>query len=145
MKKILIINGPNLNMLGKRSKKHYGSLTLKDINKLIKNTFPKISFKFRQSNCEGRLITYIQKAFKYDALVINAASYTHTSIGIRDAIEILSIPVVAVHLSDISNRESFRQTDYLKDIVNKTFMGEKEKSYLDAITYIVANSQPNIV
>lgn len=145
MNKILIINGPNLNMLKMRDSKHYGSLQLKDVNKLIKLTFPTIKFKFIQTNSESRIISLIQNAYKYDALVINAGAYTHTSIAIRDAIEILRIPVIAVHLSNIDKREPFRQVDYLKDVVLNVFMGEQENSYINAITYLLANSLTNNV
>ena len=93
MKKILIINGPNINMLGLRDKTNYGALTLEEINNLIKkeNYF---SYDFFQSNSEGDIVTKIQQAFDYDGLVINPAAYTHTSIAIHDALEILKIPKV---------------------------------------------------
>lgn len=135
--KILIINGPNLNMLGKRNHNYYGNLNLNEINKLIKKTFPNIKFKFFQSNSEEKIINKIQKADKYNALIINPAAYTHTSLAIRDALEILNIPKVSVHLSDIYNREDFRKVDLIKDVCLKVFYGKKHNSYIEAIKYII--------
>lgn len=135
--KILIINGPNLNMLGKRNHNYYGNLNLNEINKLIKKTFPNIKFKFFQSNSEEKIINKIQKADKYNALLINPAAYTHTSLAIRDALEILNIPKVSVHLSDIYNREDFRKVDLIKDVCLKVFYGKKHNSYIEAIKYII--------
>lgn len=136
MKKILIINGPNLNMLGKRNKELYGELTLKKINNEIIDNFPQYEFVFFQSNSEEKIISKIQKMRNFQALVINPAAFTHYSIAIRDALEILNIPKVAVHLSDINVREEFRKIDYIKDVVDEVFMGKKEKSYFEAIKYL---------
>lgn len=139
MKKILIINGPNLNMLGKRDKNQYGSLTLKEINKLIKKSFPNTKFYFFQSNSESKIINKIHKIKNIDGLIINLGAFTHTSIAIRDALEIINIPIVEVHLSNINEREDFRQINYVKDIVIKSFYGEKEKSYLTGVKYLLDN------
>lgn len=135
MKKILIINGPNINMLGLRDKTNYGSLTLEEINNLIKkeNYF---SYDFFQSNSEGDIVTKIQQAFDYDGLVINPAAYTHTSIAIHDALEILKIPKVEVHLSKVNEREEFRKVNYISSVVDKTIIGLKENSYIEAIKYL---------
>lgn len=141
--KILIINGPNLNMLGKRSENHYGKLTLDKINSLIQTLYQDINFEFYQSNHEGEIIDKIQTAFDYDALIINAAGYTHTSIAIRDALEILTIPKVSVHLSNYLEREDFRKVDYIKDVVDKVFYGKKEVSYFEAIDYIISSNDEN--
>lgn len=127
-------------MLGKRSKSHYGDMTLDEINKFIKKSFPKVKFNFKQSNYEGKIIEYIQKSNNYDAIIINAGAYTHTSIAIRDALEIIQIPIISVHLSNIHEREEFRKVDFLKDVVDKVIMGRKEDSYIDAITYLLANT-----
>lgn len=134
--KITIINGPNLNMLKKRDKSQYGNYSLKEINKLIKKTFPNHKFIFYQSNHEGKIIDYLQN-LKSDALIINPAAFTHTSIGIRDALEMIKIPKVEVHLSDPYTREDFRKTNYIKEVVNKTYKGLKEQSYIEAIKYII--------
>lgn len=135
MKKILIINGPNINMLGLRDKTNYGALTLEEINNLIKkeNYF---SYDFFQSNSEGDIVTKIQQAFDYDGLVINPAAYTHTSIAIHDALEILKIPKVEVHLSKVNEREEFRRVNYISSVVDKTIIGLKENSYIEAIKYL---------
>lgn len=135
--KIAVIHGPNLNILGKRDPKHYGTLTLDQINQTIMDHFSHVDFIFFQSNHEGEIIDYIQD-LTVDALVINAAAYTHTSVAIRDALELLDIPKVEVHLSDITNREDFRKVNYIKDVVDQTFYGKKEQSYLEAIDYILA-------
>lgn len=133
------MNGPNLNLLGKRDPKLYGSLTLDELNQLILETYPEHRFNFYQSNHEGALIDMIQALMDepYDALIINPGAYTHTSIAIRDALEILDITKIEVHLSDINARESFRKTDLINDVCHHRFMGKKEKSYLEAIEYII--------
>src|SRR5574344_1753379 len=107
--KILSISGPNLNLLGKREEKHYGKMTLEELNTLLEKQFPEVEFTFFQSNHEGLIIDIIQTYNNYDAIMINPAAYTHTSIGIRDALDIATIPKVEIHLSDITNRESFRK------------------------------------
>ncbi|VEU80690.1 type II 3-dehydroquinate dehydratase [Haploplasma axanthum] len=137
--KILIINGPNLNMLGKRNTKHYGELTLDEINKLIKKTYPNVKFYFYQTNNEARIIWKLQAMKNIDALIINPAAFTHTSIAIRDMLEIIKIPKVEVHLSDINTREDFRKIDYIKDVVDKVIMGKKENSYIEAVKYLLEN------
>lgn len=141
--KILIINGPNLNMLGKRDKSHYGSFTLEEVNQQIKDKYRDVQFEFYQSNHEGSIIDKIQNSFHYDALIINAGGYTHTSISIRDALEILDILKVSVHLSNYLEREDFRRVDYLKDVVLKVFYGKKINSYFEAIDYLIAKNKDN--
>ncbi|NLK12516.1 MAG: 3-dehydroquinate dehydratase [Candidatus Phytoplasma sp.] len=136
--KILSISGPNLNMLGKREEKHYGKMTLKQLNTLLEEQFPEIQFTFFQSNHEGLIIDKIQEYANYDAIMINPAAYTHTSIGIRDALEIASIPKVEIHLSDITKRESFRKNNYIKDVVDQSFYGEKEESYFKAVRFLLS-------
>lgn len=138
--KIAVIHGPNLNMLGKRNPKHYGTLTLDQIDQTIIDRFSDIDFIFFQSNHEGEIIDFIQ-TLTVDALVINAAAYTHTSVAIRDALELLDIMKVEVHLSDITKREDFRKINYIKDVVDQTFYGKKEQSYLEAIHYILAKKR----
>lgn len=141
--KILIINGPNLNMLGKRDKSHYGSFTLEEVNQQIKDKYLDVQFEFYQSNHEGSIIDKIQNSFHYDALIINAGGYTHTSISIRDALEILDILKVSVHLSNYLEREDFRRVDYLKDVVLKVFYGKRINSYFEAIDYLIAKNKDN--
>ncbi len=136
--KITIVNGPNLNMLGKRESKHYGNFTLNDLNLLIERTFPNVNFTFFQSNHEGSIIDYLQD-LQTDALIINAGAYTHTSVAIRDALVMLSIPKVEVHLSDVENREDFRKINYIRDVVDYHVVGKKEQSYIEAIRFLLKN------
>lgn len=135
--KILVVNGPNLNMLGKRDKKYYGTLTLNDINKEIKNRANKnTKLKFFQSNEEGKLVTFVQKHLNYDAIIINGGAYTHTSIALHDALELFKGIIVEVHLSNILEREDYRKTDYIKPLAKICFMGKKENSYYEALSYL---------
>ncbi len=137
MKRILIINGPNLNMLGRRDKKHYGNLTLKEINSLIKNGNRDLKFKFVQSNYEGKIVTIIQKSLnKFDAIVINPGAFTHTSVAIHDALEMFKGPIIEVHLSDVDNREDYRKINYIRPLSTKVFSAKFENSYLEAINYL---------
>ncbi len=136
--RILIINGPNLNMLGKRDPKNYGSLTLKEINRELKHLAKgKASLKFYQSNSEGKLISFIQRHLNYDAMIINAGAYTHTSIAIHDALELFKGKIIEVHLSDVNNREAFRLTNYISSLATKTIAGLKEKGYYEAMNTLL--------
>lgn len=139
LKKILIINGPNLNLLGSREPDLYGSLSLGQINRIIKKHFFKQAcFCFLQTNYEGKIIDYLQKASKkYCAVLLNAGGYSHTSIAISDAIRAIPIPVVTVHLTDINNREDYRKKDFVGDASHKVFCGKKHESYLEAISYLL--------
>lgn len=136
--KILVINGPNLNMLSKRDPKLYGKLSLEEINdKLIKD-FPKLEFEFFQSNFEGEIIEKIHSINKniYKGLIINPGALAHQSIALRDALEIIDVKIAEVHLSKINKRESFRKINYIEDVVDKQFIGEKYKSYYKAAKYL---------
>lgn len=133
--RILVISGPNLNMLGKRDPKHYGTTTLKDIEKMIKN-YIDWDFTFFQSNYEGAIIDKIQESLEYDGIIINPGGLTHTSISIRDMLDIFPNVVVEVHLSDIYKRESFRKINLIKDVVDYSVIGQKEQGYLTAINYL---------
>jgi 3-dehydroquinate dehydratase-2 len=142
--KILVINGPNLNMLGSRDENQYGSLTLKEIEQLISQEAKKlnINVSFFQSNDEGKIISKIQQSKNYDGIIINAGAYTHTSIAIRDALEIFGKPVIEVHLSNIFAREPFRHNSYISGVANGVIAGFKEFSYilaLKAISQILNN------
>lgn len=133
--KILVINGPNLNMLGKRDKIQYGGLSLDEIERLIQKEAKRLRIKvsFFQSNEEGKIVTKIQESFDYDGIIINAGAYTHTSIAIRDALEIFGKPVIEVHLSNIFARESFRHQSYISGVANGVIAGFKEFSYILAL------------
>ncbi len=132
--KILVLNGPNLNMLGAREKSNYGSFSIADIQALIENEFPSENFDFFQSNLEGELIDRIQIASdQYEGLIINPGGYAHTSVAIRDALELLTIPKVEVHLSNISEREDFRHISITAPKTNGYVSGFKELSYLAGV------------
>lgn len=127
MKKILIINGVNLNMLGVREPKLYGSQSLSALEEYCKKEGEKKGFEVTtvQSNYEGEICEFIQKAFGvYDGIIINAGAYTHTSVAILDALKSVSIPTVEVHLTDINSREEFRKWSYISLIAKKTICGK---------------------
>jgi len=135
--KALVINGPNLNMLGKRPKEHYGSLTLYEINDLMLKEADDLELEFFQSNSEGDIVTEIQLAIgNFDAIIINPGAYTHTSVAIHDALEIFDGIKIEVHLSDVDNRDDFRKINFVRDVCDKTFSGKKEGSYIEAIKYL---------
>ena len=134
-KRVLVINGPNLNMLGLRDPNHYGTLTLDDINKMISEE-KCFEYEFYQSNHEGAIVDKIQQYKNYDAIIINPAAYTHTSVAIHDALEIVDIIKVEVHLSEVDSREEYRKINFVRDVVDVTFQGEKAKSYLKAVEYL---------
>lgn len=136
--KLLVIHGPNLNMLGYRDPKLYGSFSLEDLYDELSDHFLDIDFTFFQSNFEGELIEVIQEAVddEYDAILINPGAYTHTSIAIRDALEMIHFPKVEVHLSNIEEREAFRKIDYMHDVVDARFMGKQMDSYVEAINFL---------
>lgn len=132
--KILVLNGPNLNMLGKRDKTQYGSVTLEDIyNNML--SYTKFELEFLQSNYEGELITRIQK-LNYDAIIINPGGLTHYSVSLRDALDIFKGEKVEVHLSNIYEREDFRKVNLIKDVCTHSIVGYKEKGYLMALDYL---------
>lgn len=135
--KILIINGPNLNLLGKRDKSFYGDLSLEKIESVIKNIFKEFEFEFYQSNVEGEIINKIQSAGKtFNGIVINPGGYAHTSVAIRDALAEVKIPKVEVHLSHLVNRENFRQTLITASGCDGYISGFKVDSYLAGIYLI---------
>ena len=138
--KILVVNGPNLNMLGIREPDIYGKQTYADLCKMINNhaAEKKVEVKIFQSNHEGDIVDEIQAALgKFDAIVINPAAYTHTSIAILDAMKAVGLPAAEVHISDVSARESFRQISYAGMACEKSFIGLGFKGYLDAMDYLI--------
>lgn len=137
--KILIINGPNLNMLGIREPELYGEQSFAALEKYIWNTCAQngIVCELFQSNHEGAIVDKIQSAYgRFDGIVINPAAYTHTSIAILDALKAVSIPAVEVHLSDVKSRESFRQVSYAGLACVKTYMGLGFEGYKQAILFL---------
>jgi len=128
--KIIIINGPNLNLLGKREPEIYGSQTFEDYFNTLKIMYPKVSLDYFQSNIEGELIDKIQEVgFNYDGIILNAAAYTHTSIGIGDAVKAISTPVIEVHISNTFARETFRHQSYISPNAKGIIIGFGMKSY----------------
>lgn len=138
--KILVINGPNINMLGIREPNIYGKQTFNDLLNLLEQTAKDLNIEIQQfqSNHEGALVDKIQSAYGvFDGIVINPAAYTHTSVAILDALKSVAIPAVEVHISDVDSRESFRQISYAGLACEKTIKGQGLDGYRQAISYLV--------
>lgn len=141
--KILILNGPNLNMLGQREPEIYGTQTLADIETLCRETASahQTDIDFRQSNHEGELVTWIQDALgQVNGIIINAGAYTHTSIAIHDALKLHSCPIIEVHLSDPEKREEFRHLSYISPLAYDVIKGQGAAGYPQAIEIVVKTS-----
>ena len=137
--KIIIINGPNLNLLGEREQSQYGSTTFEDLkeNCLKKSSEIGIEIEFSQSNIEGELVSIIQDSRKkYDGMIINAAGFTHTSVAIRDALDLFKKPIIELHISNIYKREEFRQKSLISDIATGGIFGLGVEGYILAIISI---------
>ena len=130
--KFLVINGPNLNLLGKRNESFYGNLSLEKIKSLILSEYPSDEFSFFQSNDESEICSSIQDSMT-DGIILNPGAFTHTSIAIRDAIESKNTPIIEVHLSNISARDNFRKTQLTSPKTEGYISGFKENSYLAGI------------
>ena len=140
--KILILNGPNLNMLGLREPEIYGTETLSDIEKLCHEVASGSTIDFRQSNNEGELVTWIQESTDgFDGLIINAAAYTHTSVAIHDALKLLNYPIIEVHISDPETRENFRHHSYITPVAQKVIKGHGAQGYVMAIKLLESTNQ----
>ena len=138
--KILVINGPNLNMLGIREPDIYGKQTYRDLVKKVIDYSKENGIKTKcvQSNCEGELVSIIQRAYKkFDGIIINPGAYTHTSIAILDALKSVGIPTVEVHISDVDIREEFRKNSYVSLYAEKVIKGQGIDGYLQAIVYLM--------
>ena len=136
--KLIIINGPNLNLLGKREPEVYGNETFESYFDILKNEHPSITLSYFQSNIEGELIDKIQEVgFSFDGIILNAGAYTHTSIGIADAIKAITTPVVEVHISNTFSRESFRHQSYISPNVKGIIIGFGLQSYKLALQSFV--------
>ena len=134
--KIIIINGPNINLLGEREQSQYGSTTFKELeeNCIKKSNEIGIELKFTQSNIEGELVSLIQNARnEYDGMIINAAGFTHTSVAIRDALDLFKKPIIELHISNIYKREEFRQKSLISDIATGGIFGLGVEGYILAI------------
>lgn len=136
MKQILIINGPNLNLLGTRQPQIYGEITFDEVLADLRNKFPNTKIDYLQSNHEGEIIDALQQS-SHDGIVFNAGGYTHTSVAIRDAISAAEVPVVEVHISNISARESFRHESLLSPVCQGVIFGFGVKGYELAVGYFV--------
>jgi len=133
---IIIINGPNLNLLGEREQSQYGSITFEKLKKNCLTKAKKLNIKldFTQSNIEGEIVTTIQEAKnKFDGIIINAAGFTHTSVAIRDALDVFKKPIIELHISNIYKREEFRQKSLISDIANGGIFGLGDNGYILAI------------
>ncbi|TCK69068.1 3-dehydroquinate dehydratase [Winogradskyella wandonensis] len=136
MKKLIIINGPNLNLLGKREPEIYGSQTFEDYFLNLQNQFPSVELDYYQSNVEGELINKLHAiGFNYDGIILNAGAYTHTSVGIGDAVAGIETPVIEVHISNTYSREEFRHHSYIAPHAAGIIIGFGLKSYDLAIQY----------
>ncbi|MEH6537482.1 MAG: type II 3-dehydroquinate dehydratase [Psychroserpens sp.] len=130
MKKLIIINGPNINLLGKRETSIYGTITFSDFFETLVHKHPNVTLEQYQSNIEGELIDKIQEVgYSYDGIILNAAAYTHTSVGIGDAIKAIETPVIEVHISNTFSREEFRHQSYISPNAKGVILGFGLKSY----------------
>lgn len=130
--KLLVLNGPNLNMLGRRDPKQYGTVTLEDIEQLLREAFPDYELSFFQSNLEGELVEAIQSLMDsdVDGVIVNFGGYSHTSVAIRDALDLIDIPIVEVHLSNIHAREEFREQTITGSVADGIITGFGKQSYV---------------
>ncbi len=139
--KLLVLNGPNLNLLGKREVNIYGNESFEDYFKILKNKYDSIELTYFQSNSEGQLIDKIHEVgFSYDGIVFNAGAYTHTSVALADAISGITTPVVEVHISNVFKRESFRHHSYLSPVCAGTIVGFGLHSYELAIQSFITRN-----
>ena len=138
--KILVINGPNINMLGVREKNIYGEKSYSALVNLIKKSAKdrKVKVKCFQSNCEGEIVSQIQKAYKkFDGIIINPAGYTHTSVAILDALKAVNIPTVEVHISAVNQREDFRKISFVREFAFLTISGKGFDGYIIAMDKLI--------
>ena len=145
--KILVINGPNMNLLGLREPDIYGRQTYADLVETLQKRADElgVEISFMQSNHEGDLVDAIQGAYPdTDGIIINPAAYTHTSVAILDAVKAVAIPTVEVHMSDVKSRDEFRQVSYIRQACIATFMGKGFGSYLEALDLLVRNQKSEI-
>jgi 3-dehydroquinate dehydratase-2 len=135
--KVFVLNGVNLASLGERRPEVYGEQTLSDIEQLLRNAFPDVELEFRQTDHEGELVAWIHEAANSDGLVLNPGAWTHYSYAIHDALEIVGVPKVEVHLSNVHSREEWRRTSVVSPVVDAVVAGMGAKGYLAAVRYIL--------
>jgi len=144
MAKVIILNGPNLNRLGLRKPELYGAKTMAQVLLDIQKRWPDVHFVYQQSNHEGDLIDWIQEANSQEptanGLIINAGGYTHTSVALRDAVEDSKVPVVEVHITDITQREPFRRTSLLTDVCAHSIIGKGTDGYAQAVNWLLTQN-----
>ena len=145
---IAIINGPNLNLLGRREPSIYGTRSLEQVLVDIQRMYPEVYFEYRQSNHEGVLIDWIQELGLLamanepcDGIILNAGGYTHTSVALRDAIACSQVPVIEVHISDITQREAFRQISLLTDVCQHSIIGHGIEGYQEAVDWLLKHTK----
>lgn len=142
--RIAIINGPNLNLLGRREPSIYGTKSMEQVLLDMQRAYPDLHFEYRQSNHEGDLIDFVQEIGYHPVfrgIVLNAGGYTHTSVALRDAVACCSLPVVEVHISDITQREAFRRVSLLTDVCAHTIIGHGTDGYQEAVQWIINQHQ----
>ena len=142
--RIAIINGPNLNLLGRREPSIYGTKSMEQVLLDMQRAYPDLHFEYRQSNHEGDLIDFVQEIGYHPAfqgIVLNAGGYTHTSVALRDAVACCCLPVVEVHISDITQREAFRRVSLLTDVCANTIIGHGTDGYQEAVQWIINQHQ----
>ena len=150
--KIVILNGPNLNLLGRREPSIYGNKSMEQVMLDIQRAYPDVHFEYRQSNHEGDLIDWVQEVgiahcledardasyrLKVKGIVLNAGGYTHTSVALRDAVACCQVPVVEVHISDITKRETFRRVSLLTDVCSHSIIGQGTEGYGQAVQWLI--------
>ena len=146
--RIAIINGPNLNLLGKREPSIYGTRSMEQVLLDIQRMYPNVYFEYRQSNHEGMLIDWVQELGlllvqqePYDGIILNAGGYTHTSVALRDAVACTQVPVVEVHISDIAQRDIFRRISLLADVCQHSIIGHGIDGYQEAVDWIIKHTK----
>jgi 3-dehydroquinate dehydratase II len=137
LSKILVLNGVNLGTLGTRRPEVYGTMTLDDIERLVKDEFPGVDLEFRQTDFEGEMVAFIREAAGSDGLVINAGAWTHYSYALHDALESLDVPRVEVHLSNVHRREDWRRVSVISPAVDAAIAGMGAHGYIAAVRYIL--------
>ena len=137
MPKVFVLNGVNLASLGERRPEVYGEQTLRDIEQLLRSAFPDVELEFRQTDHEGELVAWIHEAANSEGLVLNPGAWTHYSYAIHDALEVLDVPKVEVHLSNVHSREEWRRTSVVSPVVDAVVAGMGAKGYLAAVRYVL--------
>jgi 3-dehydroquinate dehydratase II len=137
LSKVFVLNGVNLGILGTRHPEIYGTMTLDDIERLIKDEFPALDLEFRQTDSEGEMIGFMREAAGADGLIINAGAWTHYSYALRDALEALDVPKVEVHLSNVHTREEWRRVSVISPVVDALIAGMGAHGYVAAVRYVL--------